>query len=299
MNFLSGPTEGLLQAGFDIWNHMTRIVWGMLEQTPQTIDGGSIWDKLQGVVEPLFVGIGTALVIVFFFWGWVKNSVDMHEDVRLENILRMLIRVVVAEFLVLNNFNIMKIFFEMVGNAVRALGTGFGIQTTVNESGATVTGEGALGVQLDIDKMEDLKAAIESEFWLGLAVFLIALIAFLVIAVLSVMLVLTVYARFIKLFIVLPLGTLAFSSFAGDREIAHSSSAYFRYILGLTLEAVAMGLALIVSGLLINSGVLFISSGATGFNFILLYLVQICLQLAITLGTVKGAHELVSRTLGV
>jgi len=112
------------------------------------------------------------------------------------------------------------------------------------------------------------------------------------------MLVLTVYTRFLKLFVVLPLGTLAFSSFSGDREIAHSSSAYFKYVLGLALEAAAMGLALIVSGMIISSD-LFMFGDSTGTWGSVLFLVQIILQLAVTVGTVRGAHELVSRTLGV
>lgn len=296
MNLLAAPTKGLLNGAFDIWNFLLEIVWGMLEHTPETIADGTIWNSVVNTIEPIFVGVGTALVIIFFFWGWVKNSMDIHDDMRLENILKMLMRVSFAEFLVINNFEIMRLFFQSVGAAVRLLGNGFGI--TVNGDGEMTSGN--LGAKLQhVEEMPELNAAIDGEFWFAIVVLLVSLVAFLVIAVLGVMLVLSVYSRFIKLFVVLPLGTLAFSTFAGDRETAHSSSAYFRYILGLALEAVAMGIALIISGMIINSGVLLINEGANGIAYILLTLCQICLQLAITVGTVRGAHELVSRTLGV
>ena len=295
MNLLADPTIAVLEGAFGIWNKVLAIVWGMLEDTPETIAGGSVLSSVQNIIEPIFVGVGTSLVIIFFFWGWIKNSMDIHDDMRLENVLKLFMRVAFAEFLVINNFRIMGWFFQSIGAAVRIIGGGFGI--SVNDKGEMTSG--TLGANLDIQKMDTFKEAIKNEFWFGLLVFLVSLVAYLVIAALSVMLVLAVYSRFIKLFVVLPLGTLAFSTFAGDRETAHSSSAYFRYILGLALEAVAIGIALIVSGLLINSDILMLSKGATGISYILLYLFQICLQLGITVGTVRGAHELVSRTLGV
>ncbi|MFR5740456.1 MAG: hypothetical protein ACLUEN_00285 [Coprococcus sp.] len=61
-------------------------------------------------MEPIFVGVGSSLVVLFFVIGFCSESVDVKEDMRFEVILRMLMRIGIAEWLVANNVTIMKAF---------------------------------------------------------------------------------------------------------------------------------------------------------------------------------------------
>ena len=75
-------------------------------------------------VQPVFVAVGASLVVLFFVIGFCAESVDIREEMRFESILRMLIRLILAEWLVINNVTIMKAFFATIGNLVNTLSAG-------------------------------------------------------------------------------------------------------------------------------------------------------------------------------
>ncbi len=75
-------------------------------------------------IEPVFVAVGSSLVVLFFVIGFCSESVDVREEMRFEVILRMFMRLGLAEWLVANNVSIMKAFFTSVGNLVGLLSQG-------------------------------------------------------------------------------------------------------------------------------------------------------------------------------
>ena len=116
----------LLEIVFGFWNNQVSLVFELLGQSPTGFKGGGPWGIIEGI-EPLFVGIGSALVVLFFVIGFCAESVDIREEIRFEAILRMFIRVAIAQWLVSYNITIMKALFTSCGNLVGHLGQRFGI----------------------------------------------------------------------------------------------------------------------------------------------------------------------------
>ena len=56
----------------------------------------------------------------------------------------------------------------------------------------------------------------------------------------------TVYFRFLKILIIVPLGAIACSTMAGNRMVSHTMSTYCKYFLSCVFEAVTMALAIVV-----------------------------------------------------
>ena len=81
----------LLEIVFGFWNNQVSLVFELLGQSPTGFKGGGPWGIIEGI-EPLFVGIGSALVVLFFVIGFCAESVDIREEIRFEAILRMFIR---------------------------------------------------------------------------------------------------------------------------------------------------------------------------------------------------------------
>lgn len=75
-------------------------------------------------IEPTFVAVGSYLVVLFFVIGFCSESVDVKEELRFEAILRMLMRLGIAEWLVTKNVTIMRAFFTSVGRLVGLLSAG-------------------------------------------------------------------------------------------------------------------------------------------------------------------------------
>ena len=105
----------LLEAVFGFWNNQISLVFAMLGQSPVSFKGGGPWAVIEGI-EPVFVAVGSSLVVLFFVIGFCSESIDVKDEMRFESIFRMLIRLGLAEWFVANNVTIMKAFFTSIGN---------------------------------------------------------------------------------------------------------------------------------------------------------------------------------------
>jgi len=208
--------------------------------------GGGPWGIIEGI-EPVFVAVGSSLVVLFFVIGFCSESIDIQEEMRFEVILRILIRLGLAEYMVANNVTIMKAFFTSVGNLV------------------------------------------------GLLTALLSII----VLICGFFLIYTVYFRFLKLMVIVPIGSIAFSTMSGNRMVAHTAVTYAKYFLSVTFEAVTMALAIIVCNAFINAGLPAFTGDYADWAKTLIYLCEMTFSIALTVGSVKGAQSLTSKVLGL
>ena len=181
----------LLEMVFGFWNNQVSLVFSLLGQSPESFKGGGPWSAVESI-EPIFVGVGSSLVVLFFVIGFCSESVDIKEDMRFEVILRMLMRVGIAEWLVANNVTIMKAFFSSAGNLVKLLSAGNMTELTINSTQAEVIKNLGFGASL--------------------VMLILASILSIVIIVCGFFLIYTVYFRFLKILIIVPFGAIAFST---------------------------------------------------------------------------------------
>ena len=76
----------LLEMVFGFWNNQVSLVFSLLGQSPESFKGGGPWSAVESI-EPIFVGVGSSLVVLFFVIGFCSESVDIKEDMRFEVIL--------------------------------------------------------------------------------------------------------------------------------------------------------------------------------------------------------------------
>ena len=194
----------LLEIVFGFWNSQVSLVFELLGQSPTGFKGGGPWGIVESV-EPVFVGIGSALVVLFFVIGFCSESIDIREEMRFEVILRMLIRVAVSQWMVSYNVTIMKALFTSCGNLVGLLGTNQTVDLTIDPAQAEV--------------IEDLGFGTSIVF-LILAVFLS-----LIVIICGFFLLYNVYFRFLKIMVIVPFGAIASSTLAGNRGISNTFTA--------------------------------------------------------------------------
>ena len=268
----------LLEMVFGFWNNQVSLVFSMLGQSPVNFKGGGPWAMVKSI-EPIFVAVGSSLVVLFFVIGFCSESVDIREEMRFEVILRMLIRLGLSEWLVANNVTIMKAFFSTVGNLVNALTAGQYTTLTIDSTQADVIK--GLG------------------FGESLIMLILAALLSVIIIICGFFMIYTVYFRFLKLMIIVPIGPIAFSTMAGNRNVAHTASAYAKYFLSVVFEAVTMALAIMVCNAFISSGLPSFTGGYADWAKTLIYLCEMTFTIALTVGSVKGAQSLTSKALGL
>lgn len=200
----------LLEMVFGFWNNQISLVFSMLGQSPVNFKGGGPWAIIEGI-EPIFVAVGSSLVVLFFVIGFCSESVDVKEEMRFESILRMLIRLALAEWFVANNVTIMKAFFSTIGNLVNALSAGTTVQLSIDST------------QADVIK--------NLGFGESLVMLILAALLSIIVIICGFFVIYTVYFRFLKILIIVPLGALAFSTMGGNRAVSHTVVTYCKYFL--------------------------------------------------------------------
>lgn len=268
----------LLELVFGFWNSQVSLVFAMLGQSPVNFKGGGPWQIVERV-EPVFIGVGSSLVVLFFVIGFCSESVDVREEMRFEAILRMLIRLGIAEWLVANNATIMKAFFATIGNLVSMLAPGEYAVLTIDSAQAEVLK--GLG------------------FGESLIMLLPAFLLSVIVIICGFFMIYTVYFRFLKLMVIVPLGPIAFSTLAGNRNVAHTASTYAKYFLSVVFEAVTMALAITFCNAFISAGLPAFTGNYTDWAKTLIYLCEMTFTIALTVGSVKGAQSLTSKALGL
>lgn len=268
----------LLEMVFGFWNHQVSLVFSMLGQSPVGFKGGSPWAMIESV-QPVFVAVGSSLVVLFFVIGFCSESVDIREEMRFEAILRMLIRLILAEWLVANNVTIMKAFFTSAGNLVNLLSPGSYTTLSINSAHADIIK--GLG------------------FGESLIMLILAAVLSVIVIICGFFMIYTVYFRFLKILVMVPIGSIAFATLAGNRNVANTAGAYAKYFLSVVFEAVTMALAIMLCNAFINAGLPAFAGGYADWAQTLIYLCEMTFAIALTVGSVKGAQSLTSRALGL
>ena len=268
----------LLEMVFGFWNNQINLVFSMLGQSPVAFKGGSPWAIIEGI-QPIFVAVGSSLVVLFFVIGFCSESVDIKEEMRFEVILRMLIRLALTEWFVANYVTIMKAFFTSIGNLVGLLSAGTTVQMSIDSTQADIIRDLGFGESL-------------------VMLILTALLAIIII-ICGFFIIYTVYFRFLKILIIVPMGALAFSTMGGNKAVSNTMVTYCKYFLATVLEAVTMALAIIVCNAFVSAGLPSFTGGYASWAQTLIYLCEMTFTIAMTVGSVKGAQSLTSRMFGL
>ena len=268
----------LLEMVFGFWNNQISLVFSMLGQSPVNFKGGGPWAVIEGI-EPIFVAVGSSLVVLFFVIGFCSESVDVREEMRFEVILRMLIRLGLAEWFVVNSVTIMKAFFTSIGNLVNLISAGNTTTLTINST------------QADIIK--------NLGFGESLVMLILTALLSIIIIVCGFFIIYTVYFRFLKILIIVPLGAIAFSTMGGNRTVSNTVVTYCKNFLSVVFEAVTMALAIIICNAFVNAGLPSFTGGYADWAKTLIYLCEMTFTIAMTVGSVKGAQSLTSKVFGL
>lgn len=106
-----------LNNAFSTWNGKLGELWGLVTTGPQTFKGGAVWSVMQTLHNGM-VGIGYALVVLFFAISLCKNTMNFHELKRPEAAIHYFLRFVAAKALVGYGMDIMLNVFSICNGIV-------------------------------------------------------------------------------------------------------------------------------------------------------------------------------------
>lgn len=269
------------------YNTFAGMAAGMLGQDPASWSSEG-WSFISAV-NTIFLGIGGVLVAIFFLMGFCSDSLDIKQDFRIENIIRMFLKLSLAEFFVINSMTIVRKLFGLATGIIGKIrGNGMSFQYTVP---AEVTNILSNPLTNSISGVPGALVMI--------LLLISAVIFMLIIAGCGMMLLFEAFQRFLKILMLVPYGTLANSTLAGNHMLTRSAESFWKYALGTILEAVTMYMALALSAVVTSNNVVNLVSGQTGGFYILGWILQTSFICMLTLGTVKGAGMITQKALGL
>lgn len=281
--------NGLL-AGYNVWEKCCRITTDYLKVNPAA-GGGNAWSIVTGGIFDISLGIAASLSILFFVLGWLNESIDVRNNFTLENMFRFFIRYIITATLVVNSLALVQGIVECSTALVATV--------DVNES--TMKGEAVEEVFADLtEKMEEEEAT--GTQWLGTGIIsmIAGLFGGIVILVCGIQLILAVLSRLFKLYLCIPFGPVALSSFAGGHTISQTGIAWIRTLLAYALEAVVIALAIRISfGLFADGSFLVSGEGISGALGAIMTIVEYCMPMITACACVKGAEATIRRCLGL
>lgn len=251
-----GPFFALANA---IWNWCMGVSTGLLGTTPEGFSSEA-WIYVKDNLYPWATGIGVTLMNLFYIIGFFKAVSNFKENITLELCIENLIRLVGVNIFLQKGFDIIRTLFQvasyMAGNVMRM------------EDVNMYTSDSDIGAHL---------------FWwlFGFGYFIVAIVC-------GIIVVLTLYGRYLKLYMLTVFFPFATAAVVAGRGIDATGYAWLRTFLANTFEIVVIALAMSISGIL-TKGISLIEMPSVSFFDGFGQAFASLLSIILMTGSIKGA----------
>ena len=206
-----------------VWDWCIGLSTGVISQDPQHFSPAT-WKFVTETLYPWAMGIGLSMMNVFFICVFLKAASNLKENITLELCVEGMIRLVALNVLMQMGMKLMKTLFSM----------------------AALMG----GMVLDFQAPDFFTGEVDAGsvlFWwfMGFLYFFIALIC-------GMLIFLTLFSRYVKLYLLTVTFPLAMPSMVSGRGIDETAKSWVRSFLGNVFEIVVIALVMSISGRIIG-----------------------------------------------
>lgn len=272
----------LLSLGTDIYNSLIGLSLDLLRQSPTSWNGGSGWQVIT-TANTAFVAVGASLVIIFWLIGVISMSIDERMNVRVEVMIKEMIKLVIAEAVVTSSIYIIQTFFGLVDKLTS------GVIPSANAIKLNVPANVTNYLSDTVGLTDGLLCGFIGVLFVVGSVAAGASILYFA------------YIRFFKVLLIIPYGAIASSTMVGGPAFSHSAANYYKYAVSTVLEAATMLLALKLSSAIISSNAINIitNESVTNGTTVSQWMIRALIMLFVTLGAVKESSQITQHGLGM
>jgi hypothetical protein len=269
-----------LENALRTWNEKMAEIFQLLTQSPETFKGGGIWRVILDIHDAV-QAVGLGLLVLFFVVGVVKTCGSFTEIKRPEVALKMFVRFALAKAAVTYGLELMMALFSIVQGLIARI----------------MTASGFAGAN-DTVLPESIKDAInDTGFFESIPLWAVTLLGGLFITVLSFIMIMSVYGRFLKLYMYTAIAPVPLASFAGEPSQSMGKS-FIKSYAAVCLEGAIVVLACIIFSLFASSPPV-VDSNAAAVTQVWAYVGELIFNMLVLVGAVKMADRLVREMLGL
>ena len=269
-----------LQNALDTWNSKLAEIWSLVTTTPETFNGGAIWNIIKKIHNSM-QGIGLGLLVLFFLVGMVKTCGSFDEVKRPEQVFKLFIRFVLAKIVVTYGMTLMLDVFKITQGVTAKI---------ISTANITFSSKSTLP--------SSIITAIEScGFFESIPLWAVTLIGGLVVTVLSFIMIMTVYGRFFKLYLYTALAPIPLSSFAGE-PTSNVGKSFLKSYTSVCLEGAIIVLSCIIFSLFASSPPV-VDPNAAAVTQVWKYIGELIFNMLVLVGTIKASDRIVREMMGL
>ncbi|MCL1830991.1 MAG: hypothetical protein FWG21_06135 [Oscillospiraceae bacterium] len=255
-------------------------IFRLLTESPETFKGGGIWNvitTIHGVVR----SVGLGLLVLFFVIGVMKSCGSFAELKRPEVAVKVFVRFAIAKAAVTYGLELMMSVLAIAQGLIAR------IMTVSGFSGAN-----------DTVLPQSIKAAIdETTFFASIPLWAVTLLGGLFITILSFIMIMSVYGRFLKVYMYTAIAPVPLASFAGEPTQSMGIS-FIKSYTAVCLEGAVVVLACIIFSLFASSPPV-VDPSASAVTQVWAYCGELIFNMLVLVGAVKMADRLVREMLGL
>ena len=258
-DLLYGPFFSIANA---IWNACIAACTGLITTTPEAFSPDA-WNYVRDQLYPWTIGIGVSMMNLFFLIGFCRAATNFKENITLELCIESLIRIVVLNILLQKGFDLIRMFFRVTSYMA-------GYVISIEDINLYTT-EADWGSHL---------------FWwvFGLGYFIVALVC-------GIIIILTLYGRYMKLYVSIVFFPLAMPTVLLGRGADASAYAWGKSFLSNVFEIVVIALVMSIAGMIIRGVSIFEGVSLAGFFDGGLQAINSLITIILMTGSVKGASS--------
>lgn len=229
----------LVSIGNNFFNAAINVCTGFLLTDPADTYP-TVWSYVKNLAQSSAAqGVANDLFIVFFLISLVNYALSVRSKVDVEDLFKIVARLFVGKFLVLNCVTLIEGFWDVTAALVSTIApSNISILTTT-----PLISDGIIGIT-----------------WLINLV--LALVYFVMMMIVAFKLITSTWERLVWVFLAVPFGAPAFATMVGTGQFSHTARAYIRYTVGMMVQFIAYAIMIRILALLVGD---FASLLQTGF----------------------------------
>ena len=270
-----------LYQGLEYLGNMLEKMWALLTTSPQSFKGGTIWSVIS-TINGVLGAIGTALLVLFFTIGVIKTCGSFAELRKPETAVKVFIRFAIAKYLIDNCLTLLVDFVTIVQGII-----------------SKVTGASSIGTALEFIIPSEVQSTFEGIGILdgAIPVWAVCFIAHLAFIVIGIVLLLTVYGRFFRIYMYAAIAPIPLSTLAGQ-PTENIAKSFLKSYAGVCMQGVVIVLACIIFTAYAAS-MPQIDTTAEPLTMVWGYVTEVCFNMLVLVGLVKGSDRIIHDMMGL
>jgi len=232
--------ESMIKEIQDLFSNMSGEldqIRGFILQSPEHFNSGA-WAIIQSIYEAL-LPMGYTLVALFFIIDFLNKSI-MFEWVKWENVVKSLLKMVVAKLIIENSFMLLNTIFSVVTEIIN--------KTYRTYEAVEMTGANIDGMIEEVNKMNFIESI---GFYMSISPWTTAM------EVVKIIIYVIIYGRMIEIYLLTAVAPLPLATLAGDGTQGIAKK-FLQVYFSVCLQGVVLLIGTMLYGAMLSS---FVSSG--------------------------------------